>query len=92
MITYLLTMAAIGLVVGALARLSLPGKDPMSIFQTILLGIAGALIGAVIAYAIADTSYTTGLPLCVGVSSIILYVVRKRRGGGLTDPGVRKRK
>lgn len=34
-----------GLVVGALAKLIMPGKDPGGIFITILLGIVGALLG-----------------------------------------------
>jgi uncharacterized membrane protein YeaQ/YmgE (transglycosylase-associated protein family) len=34
-----------GLIVGALARLVMPGRDPGGIFVTILLGIAGAVVG-----------------------------------------------
>jgi uncharacterized membrane protein YeaQ/YmgE (transglycosylase-associated protein family) len=34
-----------GLVVGALARLALPGPDPIPIWATILLGIAGGFVG-----------------------------------------------
>jgi uncharacterized membrane protein YeaQ/YmgE (transglycosylase-associated protein family) len=34
-----------GLVVGALAKLIMPGRDPGGIIVTILLGIAGALLG-----------------------------------------------
>ena len=34
-----------GLVVGALAKLIMPGKDPGGIFVTIVLGIVGALLG-----------------------------------------------
>jgi uncharacterized membrane protein YeaQ/YmgE (transglycosylase-associated protein family) len=34
-----------GLIVGALAKLIMPGKDPGGIFITIILGIVGALIG-----------------------------------------------
>jgi uncharacterized membrane protein YeaQ/YmgE (transglycosylase-associated protein family) len=34
----------IGLIVGALAKLIMPGKDPGGIIVTILLGIAGALV------------------------------------------------
>ena len=34
-----------GLVVGALAKLVMPGKDPGGIIVTILLGIVGALMG-----------------------------------------------
>jgi len=36
-------MLLIGLIVGALAKLIMPGKDPGGIFVTMLLGIAGAL-------------------------------------------------
>ena len=39
-----LWMAIIGLIVGALAKLIMPGKDPGGIFITMLLGIAGALL------------------------------------------------
>jgi len=35
-----------GLVVGALAKLVMPGRDPGGIIVTMLLGIAGALLGA----------------------------------------------
>ena len=37
-----------GLVVGALAKLIMPGRDPGGIIVTILLGIAGAVIGGFI--------------------------------------------
>jgi uncharacterized membrane protein YeaQ/YmgE (transglycosylase-associated protein family) len=39
-----LWMLIIGLVVGALAKLVMPGRDPGGIFVTMLLGIAGALL------------------------------------------------
>ena len=41
----LLWTALIGLVVGALAKLIMPGKDPGGIFVTMLIGIAGSFIG-----------------------------------------------
>lgn len=37
-----------GLIVGALAKLVMPGRDPGGIFITILLGIAGAVVGGFI--------------------------------------------
>jgi uncharacterized membrane protein YeaQ/YmgE (transglycosylase-associated protein family) len=88
---FLLAMALSGLVVGALARLSLPGPDPMSLPATILLGVVGSFLGGLVVYAITDDSYGAGLPVSVGCSSLILYLVRRRRGGGLTDPGRRSR-
>ena len=42
---HLIGVAVIGLVVGALAKLIMPGKDPGGIFITMLLGIAGAFLG-----------------------------------------------
>jgi uncharacterized membrane protein YeaQ/YmgE (transglycosylase-associated protein family) len=41
---HLLWEAIIGLIVGALAKLIMPGKDPGGIIVTMLLGIAGALL------------------------------------------------
>jgi uncharacterized membrane protein YeaQ/YmgE (transglycosylase-associated protein family) len=38
-------MIIVGLVAGALAKLIMPGRDPGGIIVTILLGIAGALLG-----------------------------------------------
>jgi uncharacterized membrane protein YeaQ/YmgE (transglycosylase-associated protein family) len=48
----------IGLVAGALARLIMPGKDTMGIIATILLGVAGSILGGLVSWAIwgADNS------------------------------------
>jgi uncharacterized membrane protein YeaQ/YmgE (transglycosylase-associated protein family) len=42
---HLLWVLIIGLVVGALAKLIMPGKDPGGIIVTMLLGVAGAFLG-----------------------------------------------
>jgi uncharacterized membrane protein YeaQ/YmgE (transglycosylase-associated protein family) len=39
----------IGLVAGALARLLVPGRDPMGWVATILLGLVGAVVGGLLA-------------------------------------------
>lgn len=39
----------IGLVAGALARLLVPGRDPMGWLATILLGLVGAVVGGMLA-------------------------------------------
>lgn len=41
---HLLWMAIFGLIVGALAKLVMPGKDPGGIWITMLLGLAGSLV------------------------------------------------
>jgi uncharacterized membrane protein YeaQ/YmgE (transglycosylase-associated protein family) len=45
----ILGLIAVGLVIGALARLVKPGRQRMSILATLLLGVAGAVIGGLIA-------------------------------------------
>ena len=41
----LLSIAIVGLIVGVLAKLIMPGKDPGGIIMTALLGIAGSFVG-----------------------------------------------
>ena len=42
----------IGLVAGALARLIMPGKDTMGLIATMLLGVAGSILGGLVSWAI----------------------------------------
>ena len=49
---HLLWTALIGLVVGAIAKFIMPGKDPGGIIVTMLIGIAGAFLGTFIGRAI----------------------------------------
>lgn len=44
----ILSWIIFGLIVGALAKLVMPGKDPGGIIVTILLGIAGSMVGGFI--------------------------------------------
>jgi uncharacterized membrane protein YeaQ/YmgE (transglycosylase-associated protein family) len=41
-------MLFVGLIVGALAKLIMPGRDPGGIIVTMLLGVAGSLVGGLI--------------------------------------------
>lgn len=50
MITSLIGWIIFGLFVGGLARLLMPGRDPMGCLGTILLGVGGSLIGGFLAY------------------------------------------
>ena len=46
MLGAILSLIVSGLIIGLLARFAVPGKDPLKLWQTILLGIAGSLLGA----------------------------------------------
>ena len=87
LIIYLLLLALTGLIVGALARLALPGKDPMSIPVTILIGIAGSFLAGMVAWGIFGDRNGAGILLSVVFAALIVYFVRRSRGGSLTDPG-----
>jgi uncharacterized membrane protein YeaQ/YmgE (transglycosylase-associated protein family) len=76
---YILALALSGLVIGALARLLLPGRDPMSLLETMLAGVAGSLIAGLIAYYVFDREEGAGFLLSVLCTILIVYAIRKFR-------------
>jgi uncharacterized membrane protein YeaQ/YmgE (transglycosylase-associated protein family) len=64
-----------GFVVGALARFSLPGPDPMTWWQTILLGLGGSIVGGIIGRLLLGTP--GGLVFAFVGSVILLGLYRK---------------
>ena len=86
LIVYLIVLALGGLIVGALARLALPGPDPMSIFQTILIGIAGSFAAGIVWWLLFGRN-GGGIILSVAFATLIVYLIRRSRGGSITDPG-----
>jgi uncharacterized membrane protein YeaQ/YmgE (transglycosylase-associated protein family) len=49
MLIFILLLVVWGFVVGGLARWALPGPDPMPWYATVALGLAGSLVGGIIA-------------------------------------------
>jgi uncharacterized membrane protein YeaQ/YmgE (transglycosylase-associated protein family) len=86
LILYILLLFLSGLFVGALARLALPGRDPMTLLQTALVGIAGSLAAGLVYWQLNHRD-GGGILLSVLFSTVIVYIVRRRRGGDLTHPG-----
>jgi uncharacterized membrane protein YeaQ/YmgE (transglycosylase-associated protein family) len=84
---YLIALAVGGLIIGAFARLALPGKDPLSILQTMLVGIAGSFAAGLIVRIAFGPHYTAGFLASLVCSTLIVYFIRRSRGGSLTDPG-----
>lgn len=71
----------IGLIAGALARLIMPGRDPMGIIATILLGIVGSVLGGLVSMAIwrnsaNDGFQPAGLLLSILGAIIVLWIWR----------------
>jgi uncharacterized membrane protein YeaQ/YmgE (transglycosylase-associated protein family) len=83
---YLVLLALGGLFVGALARLALPGPDPMSLGQTMLIGIAGSFAAGLVWWLVFRRQ-GGGILLSVAFATLIVYLIRRSRGGSLTRPG-----
>ncbi|MEW6153102.1 MAG: GlsB/YeaQ/YmgE family stress response membrane protein [Actinomycetota bacterium] len=77
-ISVLISTVIVGLVVGALGRLALPGPNPMTIGMTILVGIGGAFVGGLVASLLGAEAGIT-LILQVAAAAGIVYLMERRR-------------
>lgn len=76
-ITAILATCGIGLVVGVIAKLLMPGKDPGGCIITILLGIAGAWLGTWIGQLLfSSSSYAAGWIMSIVGAMILLLIYR----------------
>ena len=82
-IFYLISLVLTGLVVGALGRLAVPGPNPMSIVMTIAVGVAGALVGGLIAAAL-GLGWLLTILLEIALAALLVWLVsnRTRRAAG----------
>jgi uncharacterized membrane protein YeaQ/YmgE (transglycosylase-associated protein family) len=85
-ILFIIGLLFTGLIVGALGRLLLPGRDPMSVFQTIMLGIAASLVAGLIAYYAFDEKEGPGFLFSVVCAIALVYAVRKIRERDASSP------
>jgi uncharacterized membrane protein YeaQ/YmgE (transglycosylase-associated protein family) len=86
MLLYLIALAIGGLIIGGIARLALPGPDPMSIWMTMLVGIGGSFIAGLLVRIIFGPHYTAGFIASEACAVLIVYLIRRSRGGSLTRP------
>ena len=78
----------VGLVVGALAKLVMPGRDPGGIIITMLLGIAGAFVGTMVGRAMGlyREGEGAGWILSIIGAVILLAIYRAIAGRRTTTP------
>lgn len=74
-VTGILTAIVIGLIVGALARLILPGRQRIPIWLTIVVGIVAALLGTALARALGIPTATSGIDWMELLVQLILAVI-----------------
>ena len=76
----ILWVILVGIVIGFLARLLMPGRDPVGFVMTAVIGIAGALIGTYVWDAVLfEDSDNEGVALFAGlvVAMILLWIYRQ---------------
>ena len=72
MIGFLLT----GLLIGALGRLAIPGRQQMGCIVTTLVGIGGSVLAGLVGDALFD-NYTGSLLLAIACSAAIVFVISR---------------
>jgi uncharacterized membrane protein YeaQ/YmgE (transglycosylase-associated protein family) len=75
MLGLIITLLIVGLIAGALARLLVPGRDPMGIGGTILLGVVGSFIGGFLGYVIFHKDSSDGFFQPAGLLGSIIGAV-----------------
>lgn len=71
----ILVLLVDGLAIGALARLAVPGPDPMPIWATILFGLAGAFLGG--GFGLALAGWIGAILLSVVVAAVLIVAYRR---------------
>src|ERR1700755_1702230 len=95
-ITGVITAILIGIVVGVLGRLLVPGKQPIGMLVTTPTAIVGAVLGTAIARALGIPTATNGIDwlellvqvivAAIGVA-LVSAMMGRRRGGGIGGRG-----
>lgn len=75
MIWFVISLLVIGLVAGFIARAIVPGRDPMSVGQTLLLGIVGSFIGGFLGWALLGADIEDGAVQTSGIIGSIVGAV-----------------
>jgi uncharacterized membrane protein YeaQ/YmgE (transglycosylase-associated protein family) len=83
---FILFLLIIGLIAGFIARLLVPGPDPMSILGTIALGIVGSFVGGFLGWLIFGKDFSEGALQPSGligsiVGAVIALLVYRALGG-----------
>ena len=87
MLGFIIAMVIIGIIAGYLARLLVPGPDPMGFVGTVVLGIAGSFLGGFLGYVLFDKDIGEGALQTSGIvgsvlGAMLLLVVFNARGRG----------
>lgn len=88
MLSFIIVMLVVGAIAGFLARLIVPGPDPMGAVSTVALGIVGSFIGGFLGYLLFGKDVTQGALQPSGIVgsvigaiiALLVYRAVNRRG------------
>ena len=88
MLGFIITMIIVGAVAGFVARAVVPGRDPMGVVGTIVLGIIGSFVGGFLGYLIFHKDATQGAlqpsgiigSIIGAIVALLVYRAATRRG------------
>jgi len=86
-VTGIITALIVGLIIGALGRLVVPGRQNLPIWLTIVIGVVAALLGTVLASALGISTSTPG----VDWGELLVQVVLAAVGVGLAAAATGRR-
>lgn len=69
----------VGLIVGALGRLVVPGRQAMPIWMTMIIGVVAAIVGALIAASF-TSSFIITLVIQVALAALAVFLIAGSRG------------
>ena len=75
MLWFIIVLLIVGFIAGGIARLLVPGPDPMSLFGTWLLGVIGSFVGGFVGYVLFGRDLDDGVVQTSGIIGSILGAV-----------------
>jgi uncharacterized membrane protein YeaQ/YmgE (transglycosylase-associated protein family) len=91
MVGFIIYLFVVGVIAGYLARLLVPGPDPMGFFRTVLLGIVGSFVGGFLGYLLFGEDLNQGAIQASGifgsiVGAVIALLIYRATIGGRDRP------
>jgi uncharacterized membrane protein YeaQ/YmgE (transglycosylase-associated protein family) len=78
-IVFLIILAVVGLIIGALARFVLPGRDDMSIWKTMAYGVGGAFLGGMVSRLLGISNAILGYAIAIAVAVGLIWFFTRRK-------------
>jgi uncharacterized membrane protein YeaQ/YmgE (transglycosylase-associated protein family) len=75
MLGFLLYLLVVGIVAGFLARLLVPGRDPIGFWPTVAIGVVGSFVGGFLGYVLFNEDFDEGAIQASGIVGSIVGAV-----------------